>query len=96
MDRLLRKRGLAVEVAPGLPVVFVRDKGAGIEPRYNERVFALFEKLDPKSEGGGGLALVRRIVEVQGGRVWAESEGAGRGATLCFSKPGGVPNDVRD
>jgi len=71
-------------------VYFVRDNGRGIEPRFLERVFGLFEKLDPGGEGTGvGLALVRRIVEAHGGRVWAESEGLGRGATFCFTLPRG-------
>jgi len=70
------------------PVVTVRDNGVGIDPRYHDRVFALFERLDPRVEGTGvGLALVRRIVEVHGGRVWVESEGAGQGSTFCFSLP---------
>jgi signal transduction histidine kinase len=68
------------------PVYFVRDNGRGIDPRFLERVFSLFEKLDPGAEGTGvGLALVRRIVEAHGGRAWAESEGPGRGATFCFT-----------
>jgi signal transduction histidine kinase len=72
----------------GETVVFVRDNGRGIEPRFLERVFDLFEKLDPVAEGTGvGLALVRRIVEAHGGRAWAESEGPGRGATFCFTLP---------
>jgi signal transduction histidine kinase len=67
-------------------VFFVRDNGPGIEPRFLERVFGLFEKLDPGGEGTGvGLALVRRIVEAHGGRVWAESAGLGCGATFCFT-----------
>ena len=42
---------------------FVKDNGIGIEPVYRERVFGLFDKLDPHSEGTGvGLALARRIV----------------------------------
>jgi len=70
------------------PVVTVRDNGVGIDPRYHDRVFALFERLDPRVEGTGvGLALVRRIVEVHGGRVWVESEGAGQGSTFCFWLP---------
>jgi signal transduction histidine kinase len=69
-------------------VFFVRDNGRGIEPRFLEKVFDLFEKLDPGVEGTGvGLALVRRIVEAHGGRTWAESDGPGRGATFCFTLP---------
>jgi PAS domain S-box-containing protein len=68
--------------------VIVRDNGQGIEPRHLDDVFGLFRKLDPKSEGTGvGLALVRRIVEFHGGRVWAESEGAGRGTTIAIALP---------
>jgi signal transduction histidine kinase len=72
----------------GETVFFVRDNGRGIEPRFLERVFDLFEKLDPAAEGTGvGLDLVRRIVEAHGGRAWAESDGPGRGATFCFTLP---------
>ena len=71
-------------------VFYVRDNGQGIEPRFLERVFGLFEKLDPGGDGTGvGLALVRRIIEAHGGRVWAESEGLGHGATFCFTLASG-------
>ena len=64
----------------------VRDNGIGIDPRYHENVFGLFNRLDPDIDGTGiGLALVKRIVEVHGGRVWVESEGEGRGSTFCFA-----------
>ena len=72
-------------------VFYVRDNGQGIEPRFLERVFGLFEKLDPGGDGTGvGLALVRRIIEAHGGRAWAESEGLGHGATFCFTLASGV------
>jgi signal transduction histidine kinase len=72
----------------GEHVFFVRDNGKGIEARFRDRVFGLFEKLDPDSEGSGvGLALVKRIVDLHHGRVWVESEGKGRGTTVCFTLP---------
>jgi DNA-binding LacI/PurR family transcriptional regulator/signal transduction histidine kinase len=73
----------------GKPIFFVRDNGSGIEPQYHQKVFGLFDKLDPHSDGTGiGLALVKRIVEVQGGRIWIESEGRGKGSTFFFALPG--------
>lgn len=66
-------------------VFYVRDNGMGIDPRYHDQVFGLFDKLDPTSEGVGiGLALVKRIVEVHGGSIWIESE-VGAGSTFCFT-----------
>jgi signal transduction histidine kinase len=70
------------------PVVFVKDNGIGIEERYQSRIFTLFEKLNPIVEGTGvGLALVKRIIETQGGKIWVESEGLGKGTTICFTIP---------
>ncbi len=67
-------------------VVFVRDNGRGIEPRYHTKVFEIFERLDADNRGTGiGLALVKRIVELHGGRVWVESDGRNRGSTFCFT-----------
>ena len=67
-------------------VFYVRDNGMGIDPPYHEKVFGLFEKLDAETDGSGvGLAIVKRIVQVHGGRVWVESEGAGQGSTFCFT-----------
>ncbi len=69
-------------------VFFVRDNGIGIKARYQEKVFGLFDRLDLQIDGTGiGLALVKRIVEVHGGRVWIESEGLGHGSTFCFTLP---------
>jgi signal transduction histidine kinase len=67
-------------------VYYVRDNGVGIDPRYHEQVFGLFERLAPEGEGTGiGLALVQRIIEVHGGRIWVESAGQGGGSTFCFT-----------
>jgi signal transduction histidine kinase len=71
----------------GKPIFFVRDNGMGIAPEYHERVFGLFNKLDGNSEGTGvGLTLVKRIIEIHGGRIWVESE-LGKGATFYFTLP---------
>jgi signal transduction histidine kinase len=72
----------------GQQVFFVRDNGIGINPSYHERIFGLFDKLDPRSEGTGvGLALAKRIVEVHGGRIWVESQGKDKGSMFCFTLP---------
>lgn len=71
------------------PIFFVRDNGMGIAPEYHERIFGLFNKLDAMSEGTGiGLALVKRIIEFHGGRIWVESE-IGRGSTFYFTLESG-------
>ena len=69
-------------------IFFIRDNGMGIAPEYHERVFNIFEKLNPQSDGTGiGLALVKRIIETHGGRIWVESEGEGKGTSFCFTLP---------
>jgi len=70
----------------GVKVFFVQDNGIGIDQKYQQNIFGLFNKLDAKSGGTGiGLALVKRIIEVHGGRVWVESEGIGKGSRFCFT-----------
>ena len=77
---------IGVEQVGGETVLFVRDNGIGIDPQYQTKIFGLFEKLDPGTDSTGvGLALVTRIVEVHGGRIWVESEGPGKGATFRFT-----------
>jgi signal transduction histidine kinase len=74
-------------VEDGKPILYVRDNGMGIPPEHHERIFGLFNKLDVKVDGTGiGLALVKRIVEVHGGRIWVQSE-AGKGSTFYFTLP---------
>jgi signal transduction histidine kinase len=75
----------------GKPIFFVKDNGMGIPPEHHERIFGLFNQLNPKMEGTGvGLALVKRIVEFHGGRIWVESE-AGKGSTFYFTLGKGDP-----
>jgi len=71
----------------GQTVNFVHDNGIGIDPKFHDRIFGLFNKLDVRTEGTGiGLALVKRIIEVHGGKIWVESE-LGKGATFFFTLP---------
>lgn len=66
---------------------YVSDQGPGIDMQYQEKIFGLFQRLDSSTSGTGvGLAIVRRAIECQGGRVWVESE-PGRGATFWVSLP---------
>lgn len=64
----------------------VKDNGIGIDPRYLDRIFGLFEQLNQSIDGTGvGLALVERIIESHGGEVWAESDGIDAGTSLYFT-----------
>jgi signal transduction histidine kinase len=72
----------------GEDVFIVSDNGIGIDSPYLERVFKLFEKMEPKSPGTGiGLTIARRMIDLYGGRIWAESEGLGKGTTFFFTLP---------
>ena len=93
MDQPSGRIAVACVATDGFWHFSIADNGPGIEEKYFERVFQLFQTLAPRDEvesTGVGLAVVKKIVETEGGRIWIESV-FGHGATFHFTLPRAEP-----
>ena len=97
LDNALKfgRAGVPVEVemggqaGEGVVTLWVKDNGIGIDPRFHERIFEIFQRLQRAEDYPGtgiGLAIVRKALQRMGGRVWIESA-AGQGATFFLELP---------
>jgi len=101
--KFTRRRDIArIEVGRRGDVYYVRDNGAGFDMRHADKLFRVFHRLHPADEYEGtgvGLAIVQRVIERHGGRIWAEST-FGEGATFYFTlrpdAPGAAASESGD
>jgi|GEM_PF-5394532 len=67
-------------------IYYVKDNGIGIDPKYKDKIFNIFDKLDNKTDGSGiGLAIVKRIIKLHTGEIWLESKGKNKGTVFYFT-----------
>ncbi len=79
---------IEVEEDPDQVTIRLIDNGIGVEEEHQNSIFRPFVRLSSEIEGSGmGLAIVRRFIEIHGGKIWVESEGENKGATFIFTLP---------
>ena len=75
---------------PTQKCLFIDDNGPGISLQFQQKIFGLFDQLDPQQSGSGiGLATVKRIIEIHGGKIWVVSPSPLGGTRFCFTLPNG-------
>src|SRR5690606_9006633 len=73
------------------------DNGIGVDPKYADRIFLIFQRLHPRDVYAGtgiGLALCRKIVDYHGGRLWLDGDSEGRGTTFRWTLPAAGDDDA--
>jgi signal transduction histidine kinase len=92
-DRAQGEVVIAVRMIDGVAEFRVEDDGPGIEPRFHQRIFGIFQTLharDERETSGVGLSIVQKAVERIGGRIWLESAPPRRGTIFWFTWPEAV------
>ena len=89
MDKPEGKINIGTSIKNGSLNIFVEDNGPGIEEKYYDKIFQIFQTLNARDNfesTGVGLSLVKKIIEMYGGKLWVESE-LNKGSTFYFSLP---------